>query len=186
MKILTIILLIFIINVQGEDTDTLICRQKVIVFYDWYKKVITREIDDVFLPRFIENNDGFTALDFTEYGNNLKRFGFTDELINREIESYQSCTANLQKIEYQKFKEFDDLSNYEDIGCDFFNTHRWIKSMESFSGVEIIKSTFEIDSCKIYGRIYEEYGSNDKFYYRSIIVSLIKTNGIWMIDNIEI
>lgn len=186
MRLLTILLMIIAINVQGNNNDTLICKQKVLDFYDWYRKAINQEINEVFLPRFVEDNKGYTTLDFSEYEKNLKRFGFTDKLITKEFKTYQTCIQNLEKIEYKKFKEFDDLSNYEDINCDFFNIHRWINSMESFSGIEIIKSKIKSRTCKIYGKIYEEYDSNQKQYYGNIIVTLIEENGKWMIDDIEI
>ena len=186
MKIFVILLMIISINVQAENDDTLICRQKVINFYNWYSEAINQIIEDVFLPSFVEDKNGNVTLDFTEYVNNLKRFGFTDKIVNNEINSYKPCIDNLQEITFKKFKEdFDDISNYEDIFCDFFNTHRWIKNMESFTGVEISKSIVNGKECKLYGRIYE--GTEPyKFYYGDVVVTLIKFKDTWMIDEIKI
>jgi hypothetical protein len=185
--ILFIISLIFANCVYAERNDTLICRQKVVDFYDWYSKAITQQKTSDIQPQFTEDSNGYTTLDFSTYVKNLKRFNFTDRLVNNEIAQYNQCLENLQKIKFKTFKEsFEDLSDFENIKCDFFNTNRWIMSMETFTGIEISKTSINKTNCKVYGRIYEGAETNSRFYYGNVVVTLLKVNDIWMIDNIEL
>lgn len=179
-------LILFAHSVDAQINDTLACKQKVVDFYNWYRKAIKREVNEVYQPRFKEDDRGYTTLDFSQYASNLKRFGFTDSFIEREFKRYQPCLDNLQKLEYKKLQAFDDISEYEDIQCDFFNSNRWIESMESFSGIEVTKCILVNGSCRVYARIVEFYGSNEKAYYGTVVVSLVKQDDQWQIDDIQI
>lgn len=184
---LLIISLILANCLHAESNDTLICRQKVVDFYNWYSKAITHHNNLEIQPQFTEDSHGFTTLDFSTYVKSMKRFNFTDRLINVEISRFNQCLENLLKIEFKTFNAiFDDLSDYENINCDFFNINRWIMSMENFTGVEISKSSINKNECKVYGRIFEEAETNSRYYHGNVVVTLLNINDTWMIDNIEL
>lgn len=188
MRRLLIIGILILTTAYGKasQNDDYVCRQIVVEFYKWYSQKLTSDNPSEFQPEFAQDKNGYTTLDFTAYVINLKRMNCSDNFISREIESYKPCIENLKKIKYRELEEkLPDLSDYENIKCDFFNIHKWTMSMENFSGVEIKKSIVQKDKSVVYGRIYEDT-PDKRYYYGNVIVKLLKVGNIWMIDDIKI
>ncbi|MDP4202815.1 MAG: hypothetical protein Q8861_08980 [Bacteroidota bacterium] len=172
--------------VYESQQDETVCRQIVVDFYKWYSQKLSSNNASEFQPKFAQDENGYTTLDFTAYVKNLKRMKCSDSFISREIESYEPCIENLKKIKYREVEDkLPDLSDYENIKCDFFNIHRWTMSMENFSGVEIKKTTVQKDKSVVCGIIYEDT-PDKKYYYGTVVVTLLKIGNIWMIDDIKI
>lgn len=186
-KLLLLIIVIFSISkVHATESDTITCKQIVLDFYNWYSRKIMTDNESDFQPKFAEDKNGFVTLDFTAYAENLKRLKFTDKLLKQEIEYYRPCVENLKKIKYCDYKTtLSDLSDFEDIKCDFFNTHRWTKTMESFTGVELSKSLMRKGKVLVFGRVFEKT-PDETYYYGNVIVTLVRVDNEWMIDDIEI
>ena len=186
-KFLLLLTVLFSISrANATDCDTTTCRQIVLDFYNWYSTKITTDNVSDFQPKFAEDKNGYVTLDFTAYVENLKRLRFTDKLIKQEIEYYKPCVENLKKIKYSDFKtKLSDISDFEDIKCDFFNTHRWTKTMESFTGVELTKSILKKDTIQVFGRVYEKT-PDETYYYGDVVVTLVRIDNRWMINDIEI
>jgi hypothetical protein len=184
--LLLLTVLLSISRANATDCDTTMCRQIVLDFYDWYSgKIMTDNVSD-FQPKFAEDKNGYVTLDFTAYVENLKRLRFTDKLIKQEIAYYNPCVENLKKIKYCDFKtKLSDISDFENIKCDFFNIHRWVNTMESFTGVELSKSIFRKDKVQVFGRVYEKT-PDETYYYGDVIITLLKIDNKWMINDIEI
>jgi hypothetical protein len=182
-------IMFFITHVgYGSQNDDSTCRNIVIDFYKWYTGILNYDKPAGFQPEFAEDNNGFVCLDFTEYFNNLRKLKFTENLLLHEKDYYKTCMEHLKTIKYSDFKkqltDFD-LSYFENISCDFFNSKRWTQSMESFTGIEITKSIVEKNKAKIIGRIYET--TPDKtYYYGEATFTLIKIGNDWFIDDIKI
>lgn len=186
-KLLLLIVVSFsILKVQATEPDTTTCKKIVQDFYNWYSGKIITDNQSEYQPKFAQDKNGYVTLDFSGYVQNLKRFKFTDRLIKQEIDNYKTCTDNLKKIKYSDFEtKLSDLSDFEKIECAFFNTNRWTKTMENFTGVELSKSTIKKDKVFIFGRIFERTPV-ETYYYGNVIITLVKINNQWMIDEIEI
>jgi hypothetical protein len=186
-KIFILALFVFsVLQLSAIEPDTSICKKLVVDFYRWYGEKFKAEDQSEFQPKFIQDKEGYTTLDFESYVYNLRRLNCSENFINREIAHYQPCINNLKTIKFIDFQNnLSDLSDYENIECDFFNYNRWTMSMENFSGVEVLKAVVNKDSVIINGRIYEDT-QDHKYYYGDIFVTLLKIDNEWKIENIEI
>ncbi|UYN87563.1 MAG: hypothetical protein KIT51_04750 [Cyclobacteriaceae bacterium] len=120
-------------------TDSLRIKIRCESFFDWYIDLIKKnEIKD-FNPQFVRTADGMTDLDFTNYRNGLKDNFFTDELINDLVKNFKDCQGNLKTIPYERFKDFTDLDQFENIKCDFCNRYEFIGGMEPIDGANVTK-----------------------------------------------
>ncbi len=170
-----------------EKTDSIQVCKITNDFFDWYISAISGKVKSVFQPRFIQNTDGMTTLDFKEYFENLKKHNFSDELIKKEKDSYNDCIENIETVKYSDFKtQFTDLDQFENIGCDFENYYRWTGGQEPIQGVRFKTVTKESENMAIViveyffdnGKNYGlTYWGNNKISFRRII-------GDWKIDSI--
>jgi hypothetical protein len=170
-------------------TDSIKVVQIVNGFYDWYLTSIKEKKYSDFKPKFVESNNGMTALDCSKYLDNLKLYGFSDSLINKERQSYSDCIENLEKVKYSDFQKstFTDLDVYEQTNCDFGNYYRWTGGQEPIDGIRIIDVKF-ISTDKVYIAIdYFEFNSdeNKKYYWGKNGLTLRLVNENWKIDQID-
>ena len=156
-------------------------------FYNWYLKVIKDKKYSDYQPQFVEDKDGRTSLDFSEYIKNLRNHCFSDSLIQREILSYQECIDNLKNIKYSDFKnKFTDLDDFERTKCDFTNYYRWIGGQEACDGIKIRKVQFKNDKNVVVTiEKFDFDPKEDKYYYwGSRTLTLKKIHNHWEIDDI--
>lgn len=162
-----------------SSEESAIIRNQIEGFYSWYMDLIRdKKLNDDFNPSFVRKNDGMTALDFTNYRNGLKRFKFTDDFIQTKINDYQQCVDNLANVPFEKFKEFQDLDDFEGISCDFRNTYEWIGSMEPIYSAELSYLS-RVNKKKILGVI--KFNSST-----SALLTFKKIGDEWKIDNLTI
>ncbi len=186
--IISLISLTPIFGQNLEKTDSIQVCKITNDFFDWYISAISGKVKSDFQPRFIENTDGMTTLDFKEYFENLKKHNFSDELIKKEKDSYNDCIENIETVKYSDFKtQFTDLDQFENIGCDFENYYRWTGGQEPIQGVRIKTVTKESENMAIVIVEYffdngENYGLT---YWGNNKISFRRIKGDWKIDSID-
>jgi hypothetical protein len=80
-----------------------------------------------------------TTLDFKKYKDGLRRYKFTEDFIERKILDFKECVDNLNKIPFDKFTQFEDLDDFENIKCDFSNRYEWTGGQDPIDNAELTK-----------------------------------------------
>ena len=106
-------------------------------FYDWYIDQTNKGKQSAYYPSFAKSVNGMTTLTFSQYVDNLRKYSFSDSLINQEINSYQDCLNHLSNVQYSHFVEWTDLDQFEESNCDFNNTYRWTGGQEPVFAIKI-------------------------------------------------
>jgi len=172
-------------NISNKDSSEV--SIKVSDFFNWYLTVIQEQQYKEFQPQFAEDKNGMTTLDYSIYVNNLRKYHFSDSLIQTEKLYYQKCIGNLGKIKYTDFKKnYTDLGQFEEIDCDFSNSYRWTGGQEAPDKMKIIKIEFKNNDTALITVSYgsSTIGDNEDSYWGSIIVNMKKNNGSWEIDKL--
>ena len=172
-----------------EKSDSTTVKTIVEDFFDWYITAIKENASNEYLPQFVSDRNGKTTLDYSVYIDNLKRLSFSDELIEKEKESYKNCIENLFKTNYSDFDSiYDDLDDLEISNCDFSNYYRWFGgSLEPIDGIVIKKVKVDTDFAEVIVQYYNYYSKDSTFYYwdnNSPIILRRKSNG-WKIDEFK-
>lgn len=157
-------------------------------FFKWYINAISGKVKSVYQPRFVESAGGKTTLDFNEYFENLKQHNFSDELIQKEKESYRDCIDNIEKVSYSDFKsKFTDLDQFESIGCDFENYYRWTGGQEPIQGIRIknVIKEFENKTIVIVEYFFDNGENYGLTYWGNNKISFRRIKNDWKIDNID-
>jgi hypothetical protein len=186
-KIILLLLFGFSLTANGQSKinpkDSVNIKNQIEGFYSWYIDVIRNEKSDkAFSPIFVRRKDGMTTLDFTEYQNGLRKYKFTDDFIQRKTNEYNDCVNNLNKIPFEKFSELKDLSDFEEINCDFSNRYEWTGGQESKDKAELTSLKF-VDRNTIIGHVvFTSYDRPDG----GATVTLKKIKNEWRVDNIQV
>lgn len=176
-------------NIQ---TDSIKIIQIVNEFYNWYVSAI-KKCDNTshHMPEFVETKNSMTSLDFSKYIKNLKKYRFSNSLIMKEKETYSKCIQNLKTITFSDFEKSicTELSEVEQICCDFGNRYRWIGGQEPIEGIKIQDIQFvSTDTVQVsieYSELsFDETNTEYTFYGRRNKLTLVKQNNDWYIDNI--
>jgi hypothetical protein len=189
--LLSFLILISCFQVRGQETnsktDTITVVQVVNDFYEWYIISSRKERNEENRPIFIFDHKNETVrLDFTRYLQNLKKFNFSQTLINREILDYKKCEQNLEKITPEEFAGFEDPLDYEDIGCGFDNSYKWIGGQEMCDGIRINKVEFlSTGICRMEIEYFSINGDHKSFWGNSTIIMLQKFDELWKINDIK-
>jgi len=172
---------------------TIILAQKepetvIIDFYSWYFNSIKNRLTKEYQPFFDADNNGMTTINTDKYIKNLKSLNFSDKLIKNEIASYKACLAEIGKVKFKELNEkFTDISNYEDIGCDFFNSFRWTWNMLGDDRIKVVETKEISDKKKVLrcelSTYNEQEKKNDFCHY--FYATMIYENNKWLIDAIE-
>ena len=163
--ILVVLIPISLFSQNKVDTESI--SEYFMEFYDWYISSIHDRKGDEYKPVFAENESGMTTLSFEKYQNKLKEFHFSDKLIQSEIESYQFCIENLNKVKFDSlYHVFDDIDKLEAVECDFGNYFRWTGGMEPVGGIKIIKtSVVDSETVIVIGQFYDINSKTGEYYY---------------------
>ena len=87
----------------------------------------------------------------------------------------------------EKFLSFDDIFEYENIGCDFDNSYKWIGGQELCDGIKINRQIFiDNTSRQVEIEYYSINGEEKSFWRNSIVISLIKVKNEWIITDVDI
>ena len=197
MKIVTNLIIVallifsspFSLRASDNSSDSSIISKIVNNFYEWYLNSINKGLHDEFKPKFIEDKDGMTTLDYSQYIENLRIYNFSDSLIEREKLSYQKCIENLSKVKFSDFGKtlFIDLDEYEQANCDFGNYYRWSGGQEPIKYISVSKIEFKtVDSVLV--RIQEchlDTKTNKKQCRDINTLRVIKLDNKWYIDNFD-
>jgi hypothetical protein len=178
------------LNAQNStQTDSVTVSKIISDFYSWYINSIKGHMDLDYQPGFIENTEGNTTLDFDNYIKNLKKYEFSDSIIQNEIFSYQDCLNKLATVKFSDFKKkvFVDLDEFEQFKCDFSNYYRWIGGQEICDGVKIDVMKFTGDKrCEVSIKKYTLTDDKDYFWWsHAIKIKCIRTHNNWKINSIE-
>lgn len=186
-QVIVSIIILFITQIgysqsNNQDTEKLknICSD----FIYWYISV-AKDTSNKYIeynPIIVEDKNGMAKLDFNIYIKNLKKYQFSDSLIKQEIEYYNTCNENLSKIKYSDFLKFEDLSDYENIDCNYGNMYRWTGGQEMFDIYKIAEVKREANIAYVIGYLSFE---NDKNYKRKITISLYLEDNKWKILQIK-
>lgn len=158
----------------------------VLEFYNWYLSAIGNQPSEEYEPIFKADKNGMTTLDMEKYIKNLRKYNCSENMINREILTYQECIKNLGKVKYETLlSDFD----YDEVECSFVYSYRWIHTQETIDGVKIIEVK-ELPQRKklIKGQFYNFDKEKKEYFYWDWYcqVILINENNSWKIDEINI
>ena len=172
------------------EKDLIAVTKVVIDFYNWYIKVVSHTIIDIYQPEFVKNKNGMSTLDFNKYIMNLKQKKFSDGFIKNIIDNYKPCFDNLKKIPYDTLLSYDNIDSYSKINCDFFDSNQWFDGMMDCPiGTDIIKVEYLENNrgLKVSIKFYDYKSDSTTSYWSfpKVEVNVIKLNGNWKIDNIH-
>lgn len=170
-----------------RDKDSLSVIKIVNDFYEWYIYSTREEENAENRPIFIVDENETVRLDFSKYLQNLRKFNFSDSLINKEILDYKNCEENLKKITKEEFAGFDDIFDFENIDCAFDNSYKWIGGQEMCDGIRISSIEFsDSRNCNIEIEYYSLNGSEKSFWGNKTRILLQKIDGDWKINNLKL
>jgi hypothetical protein len=172
-----------------HQTDYIRVTQVISDFYTWYINSIKEHKNLDYQPEFIESTGGKTTLDLDNYLKNLKKYAFSDSLIQTETLSYKDCINKLATVKFSDFKKtvFVALDEYEQYRCDFSNYYRWIGGQEICDGITIDDLQFTNGKkCEVRIKKFTLTNNNDYFWWSNTInVICIRTHNGWKINSIE-
>lgn len=180
-------LLLESIHSSQIDSDSVKVEKIVNNFFSWYIGVTKTNNSSEFTPQFVENEKGMTTLDFSKYLENLRKYHFSDSLIEVEKFTYQECISHLEKVRYSDFKtSWTDLDDFEATNCDFANSFRWTGGMEPIDCVKIVDLKINANQTGLVQLKFCGFDSNEKeYFWGKKIVILEKQNGNWKITKID-
>ena len=169
------------------NTDSMTIRKTVLDFYTWYSSIIKTSETQQYSPEFSEDKNGKTTLAFDEYFQNLRNYSFSESFILKEKESYQVCIDNLKEIDYSKLDStLTDLSDFEEIECDFFNYYKLLGTMDRMDGVEIKNVKITNDKATVSIQYFTIESDNSVYLWNNNTnVELLKNNSRWEINAIR-
>jgi len=172
---------------QSMEIDSIKVSKLTTIFFHWYMKNATKKKNGEIYPRFVKSENGMTTLEYRKYFKNLKKYSFSDSLIEQEKLSYKVCIDNLAKVKYSDFLQFDGLADFEERDCDFTNYYRWIGGQEMFEGYTLTRIQFDNNQALVSGFLYDnKYECNDvKGLKKEIVVTLIRQENKWVILKIR-
>lgn len=155
-------------------------------FYEWYLQAIENYQDHIITsPEVIQDANGKCLLNLEPYFQELREVSvFSEKFIAHEVERTQSCADFLADLNWSEY-EMSEAYTYQDH-CPFFYYHYWIRSQETFDGVEVHSIESIEDYFFVTLTFYNE--SNDGHilidYYQPII-QVEKENDKWLITQIR-
>jgi hypothetical protein len=174
MKVLLFILL-FEPTQQLNKPEQLVSN-----FYEWYVNGGYREMK----PTFKELDNGLTDMDFNQFNEAHKRFGFGEDLVERSRQIYDKCRNNLSKIPYVEFVKKHDLDYDEMINCDFQFWQWFGLGMDPFHYYELTE-TKQLNDNKYIVTVGLSWRTGEQLT-RFLPVTVERTNSNWEITNIGV
>jgi hypothetical protein len=114
------ILLGFSLTAKGQlkvnPQDSVDIKNQIEDFYSWYAGLIkNKELNKQFNPTFVRLRNGMTTLDFKNYKEGLKKYGFTNDFVEKKVNDYKPCVDNLKSIPFDSLNgfELDELEKYK-------------------------------------------------------------------------
>ncbi|MDB5258665.1 MAG: hypothetical protein JWM14_3360 [Chitinophagaceae bacterium] len=168
-------------------SDSAAASDITIYFYKWYAEAIQTSNLKEIQPEFVKDSNGKASLEFSNYIDHLRKKGFTENLIKKEINRFKPCIENLKHINYDTLQEKYDLFDYEDIDCDFFNYYQWTKDMDRHDGADVENASIIGNAIQLKILFYIIENKKKRYWdHKYAEVLLIKEGGKWKIDNIEV
>ncbi|SHH85576.1 hypothetical protein SAMN04488109_5606 [Chryseolinea serpens] len=184
-------LILFSVTVTGKaqqrinPKDSVDIKNQIEGFYTWYAGLIRdKELNIKFNPNFVKLKNGMTTLDFKNYREGLKKYGFANDFIERKLNDYKPCVDNLKSIPFGTLAglELDDL---ESIKCAFSNTYEWGAGMDPIDGAELVGLN-KLSDGKIEATIKFRSVDGDKEYMAGTSTfTLIKHKAHWLINDFK-
>jgi hypothetical protein len=182
-----VLMMLFVVplTTQGQSKikpkDSVNMKNQIEGFYSWYIDISKNgKLNKDFNPGFVRQADGTTTLDFKNYKDGLRKYKFTEDFIQRKINDYKECVDNLNKTTFDKFSQFTDLDDFENINCDFGNRYEWTGGMESKDKAELTSLKL-IDGKTIIGLLsFTSYKKPDG----TATVTFKKIKSEWRIENL--
>jgi hypothetical protein len=158
----------------------------VLEFYDWYLSSVKNQSPKEYEPVMESDENGMTTLNIEKYVQNLRKYNCSENLIKREISSYQECIKNLEEVKFDALQfDFD----YDEVGCSFVYYNRWTYSQEPIDGVKILEiNSLQNNKQLVKGQFYNFDDTTNEYLYWNwyCYVLLIQENGEWKIDEIDV
>jgi hypothetical protein len=165
--------------------DSVDIKNQIEGFYSWYVSIIKHnQLNSTFNPGFIRRNDGMTTLDFKNYRAGLSKYKFSKEFIERKVSEYKECADHLEKVPFDKFSEYKDLDDFENLNCDFTNVYEWTGGMEPVDEAEL-SNLQRIDQNRIIAYVdFYDKTDGQKLKRGQAKVTLIRIVEAWRIDDL--
>ena len=145
----------------------------IINFYKWYQKTIRFDKEIEYQPTLAKDSNGAYTLIKEKYFSNLRKHGFTDNLIEKEDSSYNDCIKHFTKTKG---------NNQQIKDCLGLNTYRWTHKTLSTDSIVIRKSLkYGMNKQLIIGELYAN-GNYEKLYSNCFVAIMLLVNNQWKID----
>jgi hypothetical protein len=154
-------------------------------FYDWYMLALVDTTKLSCSPNIVEGKNGKCAFDFYDYFDDLRKLGTVSEkFIHSEKERYQECEAHMKTIDYREYLSADAYS-YQEYCSEGYYMY-WIRSQETYSGVEVEKTEEKEGHWEVKLVFYNIFNGK-KEYFRSFqpIVTIHQEGSKWKITQIN-
>lgn len=187
--LISFLILISSLKIQGQEinSDSISVIKIVNDFYEWYIYSNRKEDNEANRPVFVVDENEVIRLDFSKYLKNLRKFNFSDSLINRELLDYKKCEDNLKNITKEEFATFDDIFDFENIDCAFDNSYKWIGGQEMCDGIIINNVEFlDEKTCSVEIEYFSLNGVEKSSWGNKTIIILKKNKKDWKIQDIKI
>jgi hypothetical protein len=152
-------------------------------FFAWYTDLIKDETISNFNPQFVKTANGMTGLDYTNYRTGLRKHGFTDELIEKRVKSFEKCDRNLGTVTYERFVQFQDLDDFRNIECDFSNAYEFTGGMDPIDGANLTDIQLDAKDKVIATLVTYYIVGNEKYLMNKRKLTLTKKKTGWKISD---
>ena len=118
------------------------------------------------------------------YKEGLRKYGFTNDFIERKVNDYKPCVDNLKSIPFDSLNGFE-LDELENLKCDFSNTYEWGAGMDPIDGAVLVGLN-KLSDREIEAIIKFRSGDGDKGYITGAnTFTVIKNKTHWQINGFK-
>lgn len=165
-------------------------KAKVEQFYlDYATAIKGNTASEAFEPKFVPQKDGMMTLNFSAYTANLRKYDFTDSLIEVRVQNYLPCLRSLKKISSQEFQIITAPDQFEKINCAFSTVHEWTADKKAHDGAIVEKvKILSKGSVKLIVRFFVVDPNNERLIWdhKHVEIDCRKEEGVWKIANWEL
>jgi len=172
---------------ENSNQEKEIIKKVSTSFYDWYLKRTNSLTDTVpFDYIFVKGENGKCKVDFEPYFTQLRQLKtISKKFMDKEVERAKDCIKHMETVDWKEYQNADAYE-YEDY-CPDCSYMYWIKSQESYSGVEILnmvkKGNIWYTTLQLYNDFDNKRTRYDYFYP---IIKIEKENGKWLMTEITL
>ena len=178
------------LNMRGDNSEEKEIIKKVSTsFYDWYLKRTSSLTDTVpFDYIFVKGENGKCKVSFEPYFSQLRQLKtVSKKFMDREVARAKDCVKHMETVNWTEYQNADAYAyEYEDY-CPDCSYMYWIKSQESYSGVEILNMTKKDNIWYTTLQLYNDFDKKRTRYdYFYPIIKIENENGKWLMTEITL